>query len=149
MSLSLGIWNPSFCWRKRGQRIDNMGLFVQSRKTRILCASRRPIDGAFTGRRTLHVPRCSLHSAAAINYTQSHTRRIRSYRPIYPLHAIPSRFLPSTTQHFFPPLVHLSISRLDKCQRGVVRQQPQLALSVSHEGALAFSCQNRPQSFRS
>src|SRR5690242_21605348 len=52
-----------------------MGLFVQSRKTRILCTSRRPIDGASIGRRTLHVPRCSLHSAAAINYTQSHTRR--------------------------------------------------------------------------
>ncbi len=27
---------------KRGQRIDNMGLFVQSRKTRTSCASRRP-----------------------------------------------------------------------------------------------------------
>lgn len=116
-----------------------MGLFVQSRKTRILCASRRPIDAAPTGRRTLHDPRCSLHSAAAINYTPSHTRRIGLYRPIYPLHAIPSRSFLSTTQRFSPPSVHLSFSRLDKCQRRVVRQQPRLPLSVGDRRALAHS----------
>src|SRR5690242_427077 len=37
---------------------------------------------------------------------------IRLYRPIYPLHAKPSRFLLPTTHHFSSPSVHLSISRL-------------------------------------
>jgi hypothetical protein len=48
-----------------------------------------------------------------------------------------------------PPSVHLSFSRLDKCQRCVVRQQPRLPLSVGHRTTLAYSRQNRPQSFPS